>query len=504
MTERRKINLMKTLRLKTKLIFTLCSLAFIFLFHCCTKDKGKLDLSSSGYPNEVAGIIINKCATPGCHTDINKDAVGGISLSTWNKMFEGNKRGAVVIPFRPDFSPLCYFINVNPVFGPVISPTMPLNQKPLNEEEYLLIKNWITNGAPDVTGFIKFSDNDKRKKIYVTNQMCDVVTVFDSETLLPMRYIEVGKIPTQEFAYQVKVAPNGDYWYVSFFSPNRVIQKFDAKTDKLVGEIDLGPGAWSTFDISSDSKYGFFVDNSAVGKITYVDLNTLSVLATYTFNGNFISPKGITINSTKNKIYVGTEFGNYIYVIDITNPFAPLITEKTIDGSGIVSHGQSLDPHFFNKTTDDKFCFVGCQSSNEVRLIDMQTDSVKAVFSLPSNPQQMDIYEEGGLLFVTCPGDAVSFPGNLGSVFVINYNTKSIIKKINTGFEPYGLGVDRTKKVVAVANSNLNSGGPAPHHTTGCGGRNGYVTFIDLNTLELIPGKKIEVAVFPRFVSVRK
>jgi hypothetical protein len=39
-----------------------------------------------------------------------------------------------------------------------------------------------------------WSDNPNRKKYYVLNQGCDVVTVFDAETQLPMRYITVGNI----------------------------------------------------------------------------------------------------------------------------------------------------------------------------------------------------------------------------------------------------------------------------------------------------------------------
>jgi DNA-binding beta-propeller fold protein YncE len=481
------------------LTFIVC----LAVFNSCTKDFGKRDLSQTGYPNDAGQIIVNKCATSGCHNDNSKDAAGGISFSSWNKLFEGSNNGAVIIPYRPDFSTFCFFINTIPSNGSSLQPTMPLGKSPLTDQEYSILKNWILNGAPNNAGLIKFSDDAARKKIYVPNYICDVVTVFDSETLLPMRYINVGKTSVQEFVYRVKVAPDNNNWYVSFFSPNQVIQKFDAKNDNLTGQIDLGPGAWSTFDITSDSKFGFFVDNSMPGKIAYVDLNTFSVLATYTFGGNFVSPKGIIINNSKNKIYIGTESGNYIYAIDISNPLLPLVTEKIIDGSASVSNVQSLDPHFFHKTSDDKFCFIGCEFSNEIRMIDMQTDSVKGVFSLPASPSQMDVYEEAGLLFVTCPEDAITFSGNLGSVIVIDYVNKTIIKKINTGFEPYGLGIDRVKKVVAVSNANLNSGGPAPHHTTGCGGRNGYVTFIDLNTLALIQGKKIEVGVFPCWVSVR-
>jgi hypothetical protein len=55
-----------------------------------------------------------------------------------------------------------------------------------------------------------------------------------------------------------------------------------------------------------------------------------------------------------------------------------------------------------------------------------------------------------------------------------------------------------------IANRNVAAGGPAPHHATNCGGRNGYVTFIDMSIQQLIPGKRIEVAVDPYACGYRR
>jgi DNA-binding beta-propeller fold protein YncE len=475
----------------------------LICFSNCTKDKGELDYSYTSYPKDIANIIVNKCATAGCHNDKSKNAAGGISLSSWDKLFEGNGSGSIVIPYRPDFSTLCYYINTKIENGPSLQPTMPLNDDVLTDEEYQIIKNWIITGAPSNKGVVKYSDDPRRKKIYVANQICDVITVFDSQTLLPMRYIDVGETSTQEFPITIKVAPDGNNWYVSFLSQTSLIQKFDARTDSYIGKLDLGSGVWTTFDISADSRYGYFVDNSSPGKIAYVDLNSLQLLATYTFGGNFIYPKNAVVNSSGTKLIVGTEQGNFVYILDISDPMNPTVIENPIDGSADVLHNQSNDPQFLKKTKDDKYCFIGCTFSNDIRIMDLQTNSIFATISLPSNPQQMDVYDEYGLLFVTCPEDVTSFSGNRGSVLVINYLNNTIVKYINSGFQPYGLGVVRSKKMIAIANSNLDSGGPAPHHSTVCGGRNGYVTFIDATTLELVSKKRIEVAVFPRCISVR-
>jgi DNA-binding beta-propeller fold protein YncE len=379
---------------------------------------------------------------------------------------------------------------------------MPLNRPPLSGEEYNTIKNWVAAGAPDNKGFVKFSDNDKRNKIYVVNQVCDEVTVFDSQSLLPMRYIHVGTKEFQEFPFHVKVAPNGEFWILSFYGLS-VLQKFSTKHDKLLGEINLGVAGWQTFDISADSKTIYVAGNFLPGKLASINAENMTLNSIYTFSDTLKYTRGVLIDNTRNKLYVGNEVGNFIYVVDITDPQSPVVTEKSIDGSGIVQHTHSIDPHFFTKTSNNSFCFTGSEYSNSVAMIDMNNDSHVATFDLPAAPQQMDVYNEAHLLFISCPEDQTSFPGHRGSVIVIDYLSKSIVKKINTGFQPYGLVVDKSKKVVAVSNANLNSGGPAPHHSTGCGGRNGYVTFIDLSTLTLLD-KKIEVAVFPRGMAVRK
>ena len=68
--------------------------------------------------------------------------------------------------------------------------------------------------------------------------------------------------------------------------------------------------------------------------------------------------------------------------------------------------------------------------------------------------------------------------------------------------EPHGIGMDEEHGFVYVANRNI-SGSSVPHHSSSCVGINGFISFIDLNTLEVIPNKKVEVAVDPYSVSVR-
>ena len=100
-------------------------------------------------------------------------------------------------------------------------------------------------------------------------------------------------------------------------------------------------------------------------------------------------------------------------------------------------------------------------------------------------------------------GDTVKEKEKSG-VDVINYNTFKKITSIFTGYEPRGITVDDAGKCVWVANRNISPKGWAPHHTTTCVGKNGYITIIDMSTLQLVPNWKAEVSVDPYCISIKK
>jgi hypothetical protein len=163
------------------------------LLGTCKIDNQLLVKSGGNYPESIGKIILNKCAVSGCHNDISKDAASGLSLTSWNKLFDGTRNGAAVIPYNHKQSTLFLFCNTYEDLGVSVKPTMPINRDPLTKDEIIALRNWIDYGAPDDKGFVKFSDNSaNRSKYYVCNQGCDLITVFDSETDLPMRCFEVG------------------------------------------------------------------------------------------------------------------------------------------------------------------------------------------------------------------------------------------------------------------------------------------------------------------------
>lgn len=460
----------------------------------CRKDKA---LSNYGnYPNDIGQIMVLQCATTGCHNSASALASAGLDLTTWESMFKGTSTGSSVIPFRSDFSSLCYFINTYSDLGPINIPNMPLNKQHLNYKEVKRINDWINEGAPDINGNVKWADNPLRKKIYVTNQGCDVITVFDSETNLPMRYITVGRNSASiEVPHMVKVSPDGQFWYVVFVNSN-YMQKYRCSDDSFVGEVNLNNFFdWNTIVISDDSKRAYCVSWVSSGVVISVDLDQMKVI---NFNFPYFFPHGVALNGTNDTLYVTGQTGNYIMKIDTS-----LATTQTISLNGLpFSTTSSLDPHDILLSPDKQSFYITCQTSNEVRVFSIASQTVTNVINVGTYPVEMAISTSKNKLFVTCMEDLTSFPGQHGSVSIIDMTTFAE-QRIQVGFMPHGIGVDENKKLVYVASRNLLTTGPPPHHSAVCAGRNGFVSFIDLNTLIVKP-TRTEISVDPYSVGVRK
>lgn len=194
--------------------FLLLSVFFFLL--ACVKDKAleKIAAPETNYPIAIEKILVNKCAISGCHDPISNYGANRLNLATWDELFKGGRNNSSVIPYRPDQSILFFSINNDTATGPVLIPTMPYNHPPLTKMEINTIQNWIANGAPSINENIKFSGNPERQKLYVANQGCDLVTIFDFESGIIMPCIDVGVSPSIESPHFIADSPDNRFWYV--------------------------------------------------------------------------------------------------------------------------------------------------------------------------------------------------------------------------------------------------------------------------------------------------
>lgn len=417
-------------------------------------------------------------------------------------MFRGSDNGSPVIPYNSEFSSLCYFVNTYPGLGVQNTPTMPLNKSPLSYAEVKKIKDWIDQGAPDINGRIKGAEREL-KKLYAVNQGCDVATVFDAETQLPIRYVKLGNKPSGNTPHQVHVSPDGKYWYVSFLTTN-ILQKFDCFTDQLIGNIPLTPLAagtgtfdtfdWNTFVISDDGRYAYCASLTAGGCIAKLNLGQMKLER---FTAGFYYPHGIILNKENDRFYVTSQYGNYINEMDTGFNF---LNKHSLNASP-PDIAESLNPHELILMKDKQNIMVSCQKTNEVRIFNIASKSVSQVIQTGIFPQEIMYSETRDEYFISCTSDDQMFPNSMGVITRIK-GSGLTATHIPCGYQPHGMAVDDRHGILYVLSRNTDSKGPPPHHTSACLGKNGFVNFVDLNTFKLLP-KKYELSVDPYYIALR-
>jgi hypothetical protein len=383
---------------------------------------------------------------------------------------------------------------------------MPLNAPALSRSEYQTLYDWILQGAPDKNGRINYADDPARKKLYVCMQGCDQVAVLDGTSQNIMRYISVGTDPTLiEAPHMVRVSPDGQFWYVVFYSGN-IVQKFRTSDDSLVGTLTIGAADWNTIMITPDGSKGF-VNGTNAGTTVVIDLNSMTEITRFSID----YPHGGFITADGRWLYLTSQLGNFINKIDLMDPFYSYDAIILQPGE-VKTTASRYDPHEMILSGDGSKYYVSCQTSNQVRIFQSSNDSLLATLTIGTKPQEFAASSDHPYVYITCTED-VQDVSRKGSVYVINTDNNTIVTSLYTGYQPHGIAVDDDKELVFVANLNLDTNGPAPHHVSDCGGRNGYITCIDERTLQLyyksLPnGDRFqynqEVLRAPYFVSYRK
>lgn len=457
----------------------------------------------TGYPEEISEILQTTCAVAGCHTAQSAIGAGGLNLETWDNLFEGCRGGSPVVPYSPELSFLLYSINTDTNLGPVLAPTMPLNQASLSSEEYQLLWQWVAEGAPNAEGEEAFPPQPARRKWYVGHEDCDNVAVFDAESRQIMRIISVGDNPDYvEYISDIKVTPDGEDWFLVFGNTSDRIIRYNTLTDEIRSEISLGFYFWHTITFSPDSKLAF-VTSRYWNKLAVVDLEMDTLVGTpASFSQSVIGP---TVHPTRNEIYLVRHRNQGLYVLDY-NASGVLSNLREVDlvQDHPYAGAAGISPQEIIFLPDGSKFFVTCWNSHEVRVYDGQSHTLLEVISMPDVPQKMVYSTSTNRLFVSCMDDLVTWAGEplkRGSVVAIDAGNHQIEQTIYSGYQPHEMLVDETEGVLVVLNRNNEADGPASHHASTCGEKNGYVSLIDLHTLELVPDYKPEVLADPIGIS---
>ncbi|RYZ51771.1 MAG: hypothetical protein EOP49_11005 [Sphingobacteriales bacterium] len=478
--------------------YSILFLFITFILICSCKHTAKespVPVKPDNYPPAISKIITTRCATAGCHNAASYQiSGGGLLLDTWEHLFDGGNSGAAIVPFSPECSPLLYFTNSFEDLGPVPDGNMkmPLNSSPLTREEYLTLRNWVIQGAPDKSGQIAFSGNaDTRQKIYVAHQGCDYVTVIDAEKNVIMRCVPVGKEVTIESAYSLKVAPSG-LAYISFWA-SQYILAMDTRTDSITDAINIGyPNSNILFTPPTGNE--LLMTNLFSNSLLRLNTGSKQVAASYGSN-SFVSPHGIAANNSFDTFFVTEQYGNIVHKVAETG-----WTKKiSINGQPPSTSPGGPNPYNLIMSPDKSRYFVSCAGTNEVRVLDAYSDTLIAVIPVGLTPQEIAVSRTKPYLFVSCVDEPSSLPVFKGAVYIINYDTYEVVATITDRYYmPHALAVDDTHQKLFVFSRNIDPQGPVPHHNSAtCNGRNGYYSVYDFQNMQPANNKRYEVTIDP-------
>jgi DNA-binding beta-propeller fold protein YncE len=262
-------------------------------------------------------------------------------------------------------------------------------------------------------------------------------------------------------------------------------------------------GAWNVFALSPDASKVMVSDWRSEGRLVYIDLTTLKTKV----YPKFSYPHGIAANPSFDTFYVTSQYGNAMYKLSLDGFLNDLLSMD--EHPPVVTNVSSalLDPHEILMAPDYSKYFITCERSNEVRVMSRANDDLLKVIPVGARPQEFAISRTKPYLFVTCMDDLPTQVGNVtfvGSVYVIDYNTLSVVNVIKGNFSsPHGITVDDQNNTVYFASRNVTPTGPKPHHTSNCNGANGSYHVYDMTTFQPADSRRFEVLPDPYSAATR-
>jgi YVTN family beta-propeller protein len=475
-----------------KIILVLTSIIiFLLLLSACDenpKDSVRyIDENNNGFENKaVAEIIVNKCASSGCHIGIKP--AGDISMDTYPSLMKGVNNnsgffeGEVLIPFNADKSLLYQMVQKN------VTPLSPHDVLNLTTSEIDVIKDWINEGAKDNTGTIALSNPSYR--VYVCNQSSDFISVIDGDKKIVSRLIDVSFSSAIDAPHMVKEF--GDFIYVSVISAGKFL-KIRKSDNQIVAEVPgLEKPGMIQINVTGTKAY---VSRSSTSPSIYntiyvIDLTSMSLIKEISLPVTGV-PHALALNPANTKLYVANLTKDRISIVDALNDeflkdlVLPLGTEPM---------QASISP-------DGNYLYVSGRGVSKLLVVDLNADSVITEVTVNAMPMHISISSSGSRIYVSTMMNS----GNGSSVNVIE-KTGTTWNRIAQITDPrfnmlHGCDITKDDKYVYVSGRNLDGAYKTKFRINGEGNL-GNLGIIDTETLTVI--KVIDLEESPTGLVVEK
>jgi YVTN family beta-propeller protein len=204
------------------------------------------------------------------------------------------------------------------------------------------------------------------------------------------------------------------------------------------------------------------------------------------------SPHGLRLYQSGSLLFAATQISEFLYVIKTSDnsieEVVPVDPSVPPNGNGT----QNFYPYQVAVTPDDKYVFVTCRKSNDVRVFDIQSRTFIQNIPVGTNPLSLEISPDGRWCYVPNQGS--------NTVSVIDVNSRSVVKVIyNAGVQPHQVDFTEDRHYAYVTCESRT--GTFVHHPPVSSQTPGTSCVIDVwSGHEKI--KDIEMASFPAGISI--
>lgn len=338
---------------------------------------------------------------------------------------------------------------------------------------------WITMGIQSAT--------DRDHFLYVANQNSATVSVIDINTDEVVHTVDLQALgfPPMAKPHHIAVEPDGSHWYVSLIAANTVL-KFE-RDNQLVGRLEFERPGLLALDPDSDMLY---VGRSMAAvnppqRIGIVDRTDMTIEEVDVF---FPRPHALAVAPGGETVFSASLAVNQLATVNVSEESTELTTLEGSDPHVFVNFAISPDGHtmvgsaqltskvfFFDInnapdltpfdtldvnaapwhptfTPDGRWLYLGNMEASTITIIDMRDRTVAAVIegNGVAQPHGSAVSPDGSKIYVSnrnlrgeytpmtdLEGDAVA-----GTVVVIDVGTKAIVKIIEVGAYPAGIGTN--------------------------------------------------------------
>jgi YVTN family beta-propeller protein len=265
---------------------------------------------------------------------------------------------------------------------------------------------------------------------FVPNHLDDNVTVIDTSG-----HSVIGSaVPTGSSPFSATASPDGRLVYTT--NPNaNTVTVIDVVSRGVIGSpINVGNGPWGT-TFTKDGRTAY-VSNQTGNSVSVIDV------ATGTVSG---PPIVFPVNSFPRKLVI-TPDGLGAYVTSNAGVFPIDLATRTI-GTVIPIGGSGGGLAI---TEDGQIAFASVTGTNEVRVIDLDSNTVlPTAIAVGVNPHAV----------VLSPGDRFAYVANAGAntVSVIDVASRTVVKTVPVGLQPLAVAFTPDGRFAYVPNRGGNT-----------------------------------------------